>query len=317
MDGARAGSRTKFNPDEHRPAFSPLIRGNLPSRHPRKQKYAFVLACTVFTRSPQNQSYPLAHTLSLTRVLAQRTVPARIRLPTTPTPETDTNANTAPETDTNANTGSPSHSPKSIVLLHEVSFLVMLHFNLALSSFEPYVRGTRNIIDLAPSSPWDPKPRFMFTSSVSSAQSWDRAKGPFPEEVQDDAGVAVGLGYGTNKYVCEWVTGILIQSRPNIRRISARSLVDDGLASDHRQVDREPGCTCRSPRIVSWIPPHVVSNVILDVAFVEVEPPIAVNLVYPRPIAWKTLMQPVADRISELKITSNPIPLAPFSEHFR
>jgi hypothetical protein len=50
------------------------------------------------------------------------------------------------------------------------------------------------------------------------------------------------------------------------------------------------------------------------VAFAKVEPPIAVNLVHPRPIAWKTLMQPVADRILELKITSNSIPLVPFSE---
>jgi hypothetical protein len=50
------------------------------------------------------------------------------------------------------------------------------------------------------------------------------------------------------------------------------------------------------------------------VAFAEAEPPIAVNLVHPRPIAWKTLMQPVADRIFELKITSNPIALAPFSD---
>jgi hypothetical protein len=36
--------------------------------------------------------------------------------------------------------------------------------------------------------------------------------------------------------------------------------------------------------------------------------------VHPKPVAWKTLMQPVADAISELNITSNPIPLAPFSE---
>ncbi|OAX33021.1 acetyl-CoA synthetase-like protein, partial [Rhizopogon vinicolor AM-OR11-026] len=85
-----------------------------------------------------------------------------------------------------------------------------LDFNLALSSFEPHVRGTRNLIDLALSSPHHPKPRFMFTSSVSSAQSWDRAKGPFPEEVQYDAGVAVGLGYGASKYVSE---RILVNSK--------------------------------------------------------------------------------------------------------
>ena len=40
----------------------------------------------------------------------------------------------------------------------------------------------------------------------------------------------------------------------------------------------------------------------------------AVNLVHPRPIAWKTLMRPVADAIFERKITSSPLPLVPFSE---
>jgi hypothetical protein len=81
----------------------------------------------------------------------------------------------------------------------------------------------RNLIDLAMSSPRHPKPRFMFASSISSAQSWGRAKGPFPEEVVYDAGVAVGLGYGASKYVSErvrhkllrgaWILRILFQIR--------------------------------------------------------------------------------------------------------
>ena len=49
-------------------------------------------------------------------------------------------------------------------------------------------------------------------------------------------------------------------------------------------------------------------------AFAEAEPPTAVNLVHPRPVAWKILMQPVVDRIFKLNITSNPMPLAPFSD---
>jgi thioester reductase-like protein len=78
-------------------------------------------------------------------------------------------------------------------------------FNLALSSFEPNVRGTRHLIDLARASKWAAKPRFLFTSSVASAQGWDKSRGAFPEEVQFDAGVAVGSGYGASKYVSERV----------------------------------------------------------------------------------------------------------------
>jgi thioester reductase-like protein len=80
-----------------------------------------------------------------------------------------------------------------------------LDFNLALSSFEPNVRGTRHLIDLARASKWTAKPRFLFTSSVASAQGWDKSRGAFPEEVQFDAGVAVGPGYGASKYVSERV----------------------------------------------------------------------------------------------------------------
>ncbi|KAG2087209.1 hypothetical protein BD769DRAFT_1302430, partial [Suillus cothurnatus] len=45
----------------------------------------------------------------------------------------------------------------------------------------------------------------MFTSSNSSAQSWNKAKGPFPEEVQYESGVTAGPGYGVSKYVSERV----------------------------------------------------------------------------------------------------------------
>ncbi|KAJ7052224.1 putative aminoadipate reductase [Mycena amicta] len=75
----------------------------------------------------------------------------------------------------------------------------VLDFNKSLSTFEPHVRGTRNLIDLARPS----RARFLFTSSIASAQGWDQSKGPVPEELQLDAGVAVGNGYGESKHVSE------------------------------------------------------------------------------------------------------------------
>ncbi|OAX39503.1 hypothetical protein K503DRAFT_689488, partial [Rhizopogon vinicolor AM-OR11-026] len=53
---------------------------------------------------------------------------------------------------------------------------------------------------------------------------------------------------------------------------------------------------------------------ILDVAFAEEEPPIAVNIVHPRPVAWTALMHPIADAIFQRKITGVLLPLIPFSE---
>ncbi|KAG2047412.1 putative aminoadipate reductase [Suillus hirtellus] len=202
-----------------------------------------------------------------------------------------------------------------------------LDFNLALSSFDAHVRGMRNLINLALSSPRHPKPRFMFASSVSSAQSWDKAKGSFPEEVEYDAGVAVGLGYGASKYVSErvLVNSKLPASSFRIGQVSGgpprgawsttnwlpiivKSSVSLGALPEAK------GLSLSLSRFVSWIPPHAVSNAILDVAFAEEEPPIAVNLVHPRPTAWKMLMQPIADALVKRKVTSYPLPLVPFSE---
>ncbi|OAX38467.1 putative aminoadipate reductase [Rhizopogon vinicolor AM-OR11-026] len=195
-----------------------------------------------------------------------------------------------------------------------------LDFNLALSSFEPHIRGTRNLIDLALSSPHHSKPRFMFTSSISTAQSWDRAKGPFPEEVQYDAGVAQGLGYGASKYVCERVldNSKLPASSFRIGQISGGWPRGAWSTTDWLPIIVKSsvslGALPEAQGLLSWIPPHAISNAILDVAFAEQEPPIAVNLVHPRPVAWKTLMQPVAKAIFERKVTGDPLPLVPFSE---
>ncbi|KAG2076578.1 hypothetical protein BDR04DRAFT_1068074 [Suillus decipiens] len=66
--------------------------------------------------------------------------------------------------------------------------------------------------------------------------------------------------------------------------------------------------------LVSWLPPHAISNAILDVAFAEEEPPIVMNLVHPRPVVWRALIEPIADALVERKATSHALPLVPFSE---
>jgi nucleoside-diphosphate-sugar epimerase len=65
--------------------------------------------------------------------------------------------------------------------------------------------GTRNLIDLALSSPHST--RFLFISSVSAAQLWDRDRGPCPEDILSDIKVA-RPGYGQSKYVAEQVRPI-------------------------------------------------------------------------------------------------------------
>lgn len=80
-----------------------------------------------------------------------------------------------------------------------------LDFNLSLVSFEPNIKATRNLVGLALGAKHRDLLRFVFTSTIATAQSWERTKGAFPEELQLDPSTAVGTGYGESKYVCERV----------------------------------------------------------------------------------------------------------------
>ena len=77
-----------------------------------------------------------------------------------------------------------------------------LDFNLTLEGFEENIKDLRELIDHVRSLPH--RPRLLFTSSISTAHSWD-GEGGFPERTMD-AAYAVGGGYGEAKYVCERVS---------------------------------------------------------------------------------------------------------------
>ena len=61
---------------------------------------------------------------------------------------------------------------------------------------------------------------------------------------------------------------------------------------------------------------HAVSKAILDVAFSHKQPPIALNIVHPRPVKWSTVMRDVRDALLAAKVSSEALPLVPFGEWF-
>ncbi|KIJ18040.1 hypothetical protein PAXINDRAFT_9124 [Paxillus involutus ATCC 200175] len=195
-----------------------------------------------------------------------------------------------------------------------------LDFNLSLSSFEPNVRDARNLIDLALWSKRSSKPRFLFTSSMASVQGWAKSKGVFPEGVQCDPSVATGDGYGASKYVCErvLVNSGLPSSSFRIGQISGGAprgawSTTDGLPIVVKS-SMTLGALPEARRVASWLPPHAVSDAILDVAFAEDEPSTAVNLVPPRPVEWASLMKPISSTLYQKNLTSELLPLVPFGQ---
>ncbi|KAF8215557.1 male sterility protein-domain-containing protein, partial [Mycena galopus ATCC 62051] len=188
-----------------------------------------------------------------------------------------------------------------------------LDFNRALSSFESHVKGTRNLIDLARQSPNKSRVRFLFTSSIASAQNWDRKLGPFPEELQLDASVAVGNEYGESKYVSERILAASGLAATSFRIGQVSGSVSNGAWSTTDWVPVMVKSSIalgnfpsNSSGVVAWIPPEAVSNTIVDVALSGEKPPFAVNLVHPRPVPWDFIVSTMASMVQ--------LPLVPFAD---
>ncbi|KIJ66073.1 hypothetical protein HYDPIDRAFT_27271 [Hydnomerulius pinastri MD-312] len=195
-----------------------------------------------------------------------------------------------------------------------------LDFNLSLAPFEPNIRGTRNLIDLALSSAAKERIIFIFTSSIGAAQGWDKTNGPFPEEVQLDASVAVGSGYGESKYVCERILSVSGLSGTSLRI----GQICGGPNGYWATTDWVPiivksslalGALPKASGTASWMPAHEVASAVVDVAFAKEVPPQALNIVNPRPATWNDIVRALRDYLVKRKeLKPDGLKLVPFGE---
>ncbi|EPQ57831.1 acetyl-CoA synthetase-like protein [Gloeophyllum trabeum ATCC 11539] len=194
-------------------------------------------------------------------------------------------------------------------------------FNLALPSFEPNIRATRGLIDFALTSKHGAQVKFVFTSSITVAQAWDAAKGPFPEEIIPKPDAAVGGGYGEGKYVVERVLAAAAEET-GLRSTSLRIGQICGGEPDGAwaTTDWVPilfksslalSCLPDSQGTVSWLPMQAVARTVLDVGLAAGEPPLAVNVVHPRPVKWTDIMVAIRKALGH---SSESLALVSFSE---
>jgi nucleoside-diphosphate-sugar epimerase len=199
-----------------------------------------------------------------------------------------------------------------------------LDFNLTISSFEDSVRASRNLIDLGLDSPRKKNLRFLFTSSVGSAQGWDNAKGPFPEEVQLDPAVAVGAGYGEGKYATE---RIIVQSGLHVTSLRIGQIAG-GHGGSWSTTDWFPiivkssialGALPEAAGAVSWLREEEVATAILETAFAKEAPPPALNVFNPRNAPWAEIIAFVRRAIIKRKVLvgEDILPIVPFGEWFQ
>ncbi|PPQ75729.1 hypothetical protein CVT24_002582 [Panaeolus cyanescens] len=194
-----------------------------------------------------------------------------------------------------------------------------VNFNLSLSSFESNIAGTRQLIDLARDCRHGSSTRFIFTSSISSAYSWDQTRGPYPEEVILDARYSVGIGYGESKYVCE-----RILERSGIQGTTIRiGQISGGQPSGAwATTDWVPilvkssvamGVLPSMSGVTSWIPMHTISQGILDVALSQ-DITAAYNFVHPKPVQWEILIKHVNSALVQQSIVKEQLSVVPFGE---
>ncbi|KAJ7683143.1 hypothetical protein B0H17DRAFT_1205376 [Mycena rosella] len=187
-----------------------------------------------------------------------------------------------------------------------------LDFNKSLSTFEPHVKGTRNSL-IWRQSPNATAVRFLFTSSIASAQGWDPKLGPFPEELQLDADVAVGSGYGASKYISERILAASGLQATSFRIGQVTGAMSNGAWAT---TDWVPAVVKSSialgsfpsdpSGVIAWITPEAVAGTIVDAALITEKSPFAINLVHPRPVPWDTLMSSMARTAQR--------PLIPFAD---
>jgi len=80
-----------------------------------------------------------------------------------------------------------------------------VNFNVALSTFQPYLTSLVNLISLAASG--SQLPSILFVSSIASVSSYSGPSLKIPEQSINDVTAPLPIGYGGRKYVAERLLG--------------------------------------------------------------------------------------------------------------
>lgn len=197
-------------------------------------------------------------------------------------------------------------------LLSNVTHIIhnqwQVDFNLSLASFEPHIRGVRNLIDFAAQSKHNAVLSFISSIGVTQGINWENA---IPESIIEDWNSAA-MGYGSSKLISERlvaeaqkVSGVRTQvlrvgqvSGP-VRKEKGRWNIQEWfptIVSTSQYMKCVPTNLAVMNRI-DWVPVDVLSNIILDLAdltnpskhFTEYPSTPFFHLVNPRSIEWSQI----------------------------
>ncbi|KAI0821733.1 acetyl-CoA synthetase-like protein [Trametes gibbosa] len=184
-------------------------------------------------------------------------------------------------------------------------------FNLSLHSFDHDIRGARNLVDLAISSPFKTAPSILFVSSVGVFMNY-QGPAPAPEVPLNDPVSPFGTGYGESKWVTEHVLQNASKTRGVHTVVMRLGQVTGNKVGYWNEKEWLPSLIKTSkfqkclPDVegnITWIPSYEGAK-----AFAELRrsPAPFVHLVHPRPVPWRNVMAPIAEELG--------VPLVPYPE---
>ncbi|KAI8958393.1 acetyl-CoA synthetase-like protein [Daldinia sp. FL1419] len=190
-----------------------------------------------------------------------------------------------------------------------------LDFGLAIRSFEPFLRTTRDLVDLSAAS--KRSMRIAFISSVSSVGNL-ATKITVPEGPVDDALAAINTGYGQSKLAAERIlvaanrrSGIPV-SIIRIGQVGGPSLGTAGAWADQvwisaiLRTSKKLGFIPSSVAPIDWVPVDIVSRMLESFCFRPAqEDPQVYNIVSDKAQPWGFLVDAARGLIS----APSPIPL--------
>ncbi|KAJ7775603.1 male sterility protein-domain-containing protein [Mycena maculata] len=186
-----------------------------------------------------------------------------------------------------------------------------VNFNVSLSTMEPLVAGTRQLIDFALASPHPSPPRLIFVSSAGVFRKMNESNTALESPISDPR-ISVGLGYTESKWVTERVLEIAAQMSvlsPVIVRPGQLSGASNGAwnASDWFPVlMRSSQLSGHLPIIsgrISWIPIHHAAKALVEVRNSQ-ERYLHIN--HPNPVPMEHILSPLSKILG--------IPLVPYAE---
>ncbi|KAF8581951.1 hypothetical protein K439DRAFT_1662052 [Ramaria rubella] len=177
-------------------------------------------------------------------------------------------------------------------------------FNISLASFEPTIRGVRNMINLTLKSPHASPLCIMFTSSIGNVKSWADIP-PVVESPVIDLSLINTSGYSESKWVSErilWTAGHYSPRGPAIWRCEWQLEHEEWFPALSQVVGGAPD----NAGLVSFLPLHVAASALIELRHTSSQ---FVHLVHPRPVPWTTVIQHVADALH--------VPVIPYDEWLR